>query len=88
MKNKEAKAKSQQQFQGERSKTSAQLIMDTTKAGTAWRGNKFHMFALTALSTKEIPLNGTIAYCLRDKSLNRCADHILCSPLLPLDKTL
>lgn len=62
--------------------------MYTNKAGTACQGNKFHMFALTVHSTKQIPLNRTIAYCLQDKSLNRCCDQILLSPLLPLARTL
>lgn len=62
--------------------------MHTNKPGMACQGNKFRMFALTGLSTKEFPLNRTIAYCLQDKPLNRCGDQILFSPLLPLDKTL
>lgn len=85
---KEAKAKSQHWLQCKWFKTYAQLIMYTNKPGMACQGNKFHMFALTVLSTKEIPLNRTIAYCLQDKSLNRCGDQVLFSPLLPLDKTL
>lgn len=75
-KKKKAKAKSRRWLQCKQFQSYTQLIMYTNKAGTDCQGNNFHMFALTVHSTKQIPLNRTIAYCLQDTSPNRCCDQI------------